>query len=339
MTLLAPPRDAWYIAAASSEVARRPVSRTIFDEPIVLFRDEDDRAVALVDRCLHRNMQLSAGRVVGGCLECPYHGWRYDGAGRCVAIPSLDPSVRVALPEIPRYPTAEGDGYVWVWMGRDEPGEPPRRFPHLRERGWTTFSMTTRFPAGAFACLENFLDCPHTVFVHRGWFRTRDPRQVRARVQRHHDRVVAEFVDERPARSVVRTLFFPAGTPLCHTDQFVLPATSRVDYAFGTDRHFIITSECTPVSEHETLVYTVITFRYRRLGALVRLVFQPMARFIIRQDVAILGLQTSQLRRFGGARFTTVETDLFARGIRALWTAAADGRSASPISDDVAIRF
>jgi phenylpropionate dioxygenase-like ring-hydroxylating dioxygenase large terminal subunit len=23
-------------------------------------------------------------------LECPYHGWRFDGDGRCVEIPSLD---------------------------------------------------------------------------------------------------------------------------------------------------------------------------------------------------------------------------------------------------------
>src|SRR5262245_24527932 len=181
--------------------------------------------------------------------------------------------------------------------------------------------MRNGFEAGAFACLENFLDCPHTVFVHRGWFRTRDPRPLTAEVRRFRDRVEAVFQDEQPAWSLVRTLFFPAA-PLQHTDRFLLPATSRVDYAFSPDRHFVITSQCTPVTEEETRVYTVVSFRFGRLGPLVRLLLEPVCRRIIAQDVRVLRRQTAQLRRFGGPRFTVVDTDLFARHIRLLWARA-----------------
>ena len=31
---------------------------------------------------------MSAGRVVDGCIECPFHGFRFDGAGACVALPA-----------------------------------------------------------------------------------------------------------------------------------------------------------------------------------------------------------------------------------------------------------
>ena len=92
-------------------------------------------------------------------------------------------------------------------------------------------------------------------------------------------------------------------------------------------------------------VDTVITFRCGRLGPLVRLVFEPIARRILRQDVKILARQTAQLRRFGGARFVSVETDLFARYIRALWRAAAtppDAGEVTPAPDadlTVGIRF
>ena len=345
MDLIAPPRNHWYIAARARELGRRSIARTVLGEPLALFRDADGRPAAVLDRCLHRNMALSAGRVVGGCLECPYHGWRYDDRGRCVAIPALEIGAAARGLAVPAYRAVESDGYVWVFMGAGAPPSGPFRFPHLGERGWTTFRMRTRFEASAHACVENFLDCPHTVFVHRGWFRTRDTRQVDARVRRGADRVEVEFVDEPRAPSVITALFFPPAEPLVHWDRFFLPAISRVDYRFSADRHFIITSQCTPVAEHETVVDTVITFRCGRLGPLVRLGFEPIARRILRQDVRVLARQTAQLRRFGGARFVSVETDLFARHIRALWRAAggpppeAGAGEASTEESTIAIRF
>jgi phenylpropionate dioxygenase-like ring-hydroxylating dioxygenase large terminal subunit len=46
---------------------------------------------AAVDECPHRLAPLSEGRVVDGGLECPYHGWQFEGAGGgCVAIPQLE---------------------------------------------------------------------------------------------------------------------------------------------------------------------------------------------------------------------------------------------------------
>lgn len=342
-------RGSWYIAATSAELGRRPLARMLFDEPVVLFRDGTGQPAALQDRCLHRNMALSRGRVVDGCLECPYHGWRYDGGGHCRRIPAASPDTPLPrLPALPAYRVVEHDGYLWVRPAGERPPAAPLRFPHLGERGWTSFRMQTRFEAPVFACLENFLDCPHTVFVHRGWFRTRDPRPLTAEVRRFRDRAEAVFHDERPARSLVSALFFPAGARLVHTDRFLLPTTSRVDYAFTPDRHFIITSQCTPVADDVTDVYTVVSFRFGRLGPLVRLALEPICRRIIRQDVRVLRRQTEHTRRFGAPRFTTVPTDLFARHIRALWArveregipdASAWDRDVPEVKATVPIRF
>jgi phenylpropionate dioxygenase-like ring-hydroxylating dioxygenase large terminal subunit len=337
---LSPPRGHWYVAARGRDVGRRPAASTVLGEPLVLFRGAGGRPAALPDRCAHRNMALSAGRVVGGCVECPYHGWRYDAGGRCALVPSLADG-RCPPVALRAYPAVESDGYVWVFMGQAPPLTRPFAFPHLGEPGWTTFRMRTRFAGSAFACVENFLDCPHTVFVHRGWFRTRDPRPLRARVRRLADRVEADFVDEAPAPSVVSALFFPRDEPLAHSDRFLLPAISRVDYRFGARRHFIITSQCTPVSPDETLVYTVVTFRFGRIAPLVRLALEPLSRWIIRQDVRVLARQTANLRRFGGPRFHSTDGDLFARHIQALWRQAGAGAAPAPpeVETQVAIRF
>lgn len=312
----------------------------------MLFRGEDGRPAALRDRCAHRNAALSRGRVTGGCLECAYHGWRYRGDGACALIPSLaEPGAIPGRIGVPAFPAVESDGYVWVYLGARTPAEPPRRFPHKGEAGWTTFTMANRFEAGAFACLENFLDCPHTVFVHRGLFRSAEARPVRARLSCKTDSVEAEFAEERDAQSVVSRLLFPKRRRMVHTDRFLMPTTSRVDYSFGADRHFIITSQCTPVTEHETDVYTVITFRFGRIGALVRLVFEPLSRRIIRQDKGVLKAQAENLKRFGSARWTSVESDLVGPHILRLWAEALrTGRAGEPAridgeQQDVVLRF
>jgi len=66
----------------------RPLRVGLMDQPIALFRTSAGPA-ALIDRCPHRNVPLSGGRVCGDALVCPYHGWSFDASGRCVAVPGV----------------------------------------------------------------------------------------------------------------------------------------------------------------------------------------------------------------------------------------------------------
>src|SRR4051812_5489652 len=81
-------RNAWYAAAWSDElVAQKPLACMMLGDPIVLYRRSDGSPSALEDRCVHRSMPLSLGRVHGDVIECGYHGLQYDCAGACVRIP------------------------------------------------------------------------------------------------------------------------------------------------------------------------------------------------------------------------------------------------------------
>jgi len=311
-------RDYWYIAAESRELKQKPISVTLLGEHIVLFRAERGEVAALQDRCSHRNMALSRGRASSGCITCPYHGWQFNGAGRCVQIPSLGHDAPLPNHGVRAYPVREREGFIWVYTGESLPDSDPFEFPHRGEPGWTSFQMRTRFHASVEACLENFLDCPHTVYVHQGWFRSHDTRELSAMVRSAVDSVEVEFQGEPISRSLVSRLFFPAGKQLRHTDRFQMPNISRVDYDFGPDRHFIITSQCTPLEEYETEVHTVISFSFGRIAPLVRLLLQPVCHKIIRQDVEILAAQTEQIRRFGGPQFCHVETDLLGLKIKSM---------------------
>ncbi len=319
----------WYIAARERAVRRKPQTVTLFNRHYVLFHQGGNRFAALEDRCPHRNAPLSAGQVCHGHIQCPYHGWQFDGSGRLVSIPALDGQT---LPQL-SVPTAHclaQDGYVWLCPGT--PATPaPLPFPHLGEAGWVSFRMRTRFNAPVEQCLENFLDCPHAVYVHRHWFRAPTGRPVAATLHHLADGARVDYVDEPREQSWVWRLLQNSQTRMQHSDRFIAPATSRVDYRFSDQRHYIITSSCTPLDEETTEVHTVISFRVGRWGHLVRLMFEPLSRLIIAQDVAIMRRQRDNIRRFGGReRFYLSQADVLLPAILAWRRALAEGREPPP---------
>ncbi len=223
-----------------------------------------------------------------------------------------------ALPDarISAFSCVEQEGYVWVCLAEQPERALPPVFPYLGEPGWTTFRMFNRFEAPVESCLENFLDCPHATFVHKHWFRTPTNREVRCNVRFLDDGAVAEYFDEPREKSLVWSMLSPSKGDMKHTDRYIASSTTRVDYVFSEDRHYTITSSCTPVDDHLTDVYTVITFRYKQLGALIRLFFEPMSRRIIAQDVATLKLQHQNLARHYNPSFRVIEQDVLLPHIR-----------------------
>jgi phenylpropionate dioxygenase-like ring-hydroxylating dioxygenase large terminal subunit len=330
-------KDWWYVACTAEELPGGAViARTIIEERLVLYRDGAGQPVAFIDRCLHRNAELSGGQVEKGCLVCPYHGWTYGSEGQVVRIPSegagppaasgpgSDTSAACATgsagagavrKKIERFPTREQDGLVWVFMGSGDPaalGREPFRFPFHGDPAFASYYMVTRFDGGVTDCAENFMDVPHTVTVHAGWFRSVAKKRVHATVERTRSSVHVTYHMDRDDIGFSRYLFNPRGEETTHTDQFFMPNVTRVDYRFGSRRWFIITSQCTPVTPVETLVYTAITYTLG-MGRWFDRVIVPALRWytrrVIQQDVDIMENQTRSLRRYGKS-FLNAEADL-----------------------------
>jgi len=114
-----------------------------------------------------------------------------------------------------------------------------------------------------------------------------------------------------------------------HTDRYIAPSTSRVDYRFAEDKHYIVTSSCTAVNEKVTDVYTVITFRYKSWAPLVRLFFEPMSHRIIAQDVETLRQQHANLGKHEDRGFRIIEQDVLLPHIRRWRRALASGNHPS----------
>jgi len=320
----------WYVAATSNELRRgKPLGVTILEEGIVLFRNTEGKATALIDRCLHRNAALSKGDVFDGCIGCPYHGWTYNADGELVTVPSEGPEhfARPGL-RVERFPVIEQDGLVWLYMGTPERAneKQPFRMPHAGERGWSSYMMLTRFDGDVTDLVENFMDVPHTAFVHAGWFRkATNAKRAEATVERTRDAVHVEYFQPDDSIGFTKWLLNPDGKPMTHTDRFFMPNVTRVDYMWGERRGFVITSQITPISPDRAIVYTSISFRFGIFNPIARVLLPAYTRAVIQQDVRIMAVQTSNLARFGARRFHSTEADAIHRAIESLREHAAAG--------------
>ena len=127
---------------------RKPVGVTRLGEGLVLWRDSSGAVVCMADRCSHRAAQLSLGWVREDCIVCPFHGLRFDSAGRCVLIPANGERQPVSRGfDVPRRIVREAHGLIWYWHGDSEPFEEILRFlrHQTRAREPATCSATTRF--------------------------------------------------------------------------------------------------------------------------------------------------------------------------------------------------
>lgn len=98
----------WTDAAAASDVTVGGLLQAdVADVPVLLSRLTDGTVVAYVDRCTHRGGPLHEGTIVDGCVECPWHGSRFELSDGTVA---QGPATR---PQ-PRYEVREVDGRIQV---------------------------------------------------------------------------------------------------------------------------------------------------------------------------------------------------------------------------------
>ncbi|HZU85046.1 MAG TPA: aromatic ring-hydroxylating dioxygenase subunit alpha [Polyangiaceae bacterium] len=340
-------KNQWFVAARSRELGRRPLATSLFGTPIVLFRDAAGRAGALVDRCPHRNVPLSLGRVAGdGTLECAYHGWRFDARGGCRFVPSLTSASEAKARRAHAFPTVEQQGFVWVYSSAspgldavEAPRTSPHRFELLDAEGYDTVVQVVEARGTLYSTIENALDVPHTAFLHRGLFRSASRGvTVTARVRRERDRVVAEYVGEpRPTGMVARVLS-PSGGIVTHFDRFILPSIAQVEYRIGTENHLVVDSAMTPLGDFSTRIYAVVSYRTRLPRALVRPLVRPLALRIFGQDAFILSKQTETIRAFGGEQFASTEVDVLGRHVWRLLRAAERGDT-QPGEEQVEVRL
>ena len=158
----------WYAILDSNEVPRgRPVGVTRMGEKLVAWRDAQGQVTVMQDLCPHRGVALSAGKLIGDCVECPFHGFQYDPSGRCVLIPANGKNTPVPKAfQVPSYPTREAHDLIYIWWGEPQPAYPPLPFFLDIGEGFTHSTLRDHWSVHYSRAIENQLDVVHLPFVH-----------------------------------------------------------------------------------------------------------------------------------------------------------------------------
>ena len=172
--------NCWYGLAWAEELdSGRPLPRTALGKKLVVFRDADGQARALLDRCPHRFAPLSLGSVDAGVLRCMYHGLGFGGNGQCVSNP------QGAIPEratVRAFPVVERHHMLWFWPGdpdlADPSGIPDFSFQdQSTEDDWVIFGYT-HVETDYQNETDNLMDLSHAEFLHVNTFGGGDPNGI-----------------------------------------------------------------------------------------------------------------------------------------------------------------
>jgi len=190
-------RRYWHPVAAVTELDERPLKPVrLMGEDLVLYKDLSGN-YGLLDRyCAHRNADLSNGMVEANGVRCSYHGWAYEGGGRCVAKPFED---IVQMPGAPTrghtrlkaYKVQAKGGMLWTYMGP----EPTPLVPDWEPLSWNNGFVQIVFaevPCNWLQCQENSIDPVHFEWQHFN-FSVRAEGKVGPYVPRHLKLSFKEF--------------------------------------------------------------------------------------------------------------------------------------------------
>jgi len=161
--------DQWYAILESREVKRNhPVGITRMGEKMVAWRDHNGSVVIQSDLCPHRGAALSAGKIMGDALQCPFHGFEYDPSGQCVLIPANGKNAPVPKTfKVKSYIVREQNGYVFIWWGREQETYPPLPEFNDLDSSFSTSEDHAHWSVDYSRAIENQLDVFHLPFPHR----------------------------------------------------------------------------------------------------------------------------------------------------------------------------
>lgn len=159
----------WYPMATGEELTDTPLKVKALGQDFVVFRDSAGKAHCVANTCIHRGGSLAGGKVRGDNIQCPYHGWQFDGEGNCKKIPSLGANAKIpGRTRIDAYPVEERYGLIFAFLGDlPEADRPPiLEVKEWGQEGWRT--TLQHFPIEGYyeRSIENGIDPAHNEYVH-----------------------------------------------------------------------------------------------------------------------------------------------------------------------------
>lgn len=294
----------------------KPIGKKLLGTPLALFRDSSGKVQALLDRCPHRHIALSEGKVVNGQIECPYHGWKFNGQGYCTHVPGME-STPYKSPLVPAINAQESMGLIWICLeSSTEHTQPIPPSPTMDQV--FSFVIPARLRTTLEDAAENLLDGFHTHFVHPGLVRHDSTRQrVQATVKPIENGIEAHYAGETLQSGIVSRFF--EGDRTRSLGRFRLPGIAEIEYYGRQGLNLQITAYMTPEDDDYLNIQALVSTRKDWIPQwlkekIIRTILEP----VLQQDIDILERQYNNRKRHSSAQYVVSPIDLLGPHIRNL---------------------
>eukprot|EP01135_Chromosphaera_perkinsii_P003022 Nk52_evm4s233 gene=Nk52_evmTU4s233 len=162
--------NGWFKIAESGDI---PIGKVKYVRALgcdfAVFRGTDGKARVIHAFCPHMGANMAGGEVKENLLECPFHGWKFNGDGKVEDIPYLEGEKIPECATTKSWSVRELHRQILIYFdaeGRDPPYE-PHVAPELTEENFVYRGKVTRFVnmhIQDFA--ENSADTAHFGFLH-----------------------------------------------------------------------------------------------------------------------------------------------------------------------------
>ncbi len=217
-------RDLYWLPAVLSarlEADGAPVRVRLFGENFVAFRATDGRVGFLDEACPHRGVSLALGRNEDCAIRCIFHGWKISVTGEVLEVPNeaSNPECFRGTVKVRHFPTVEGAGIVWVWLGEGE-APPPPNFEWMDLPPNQAYACGIELNANWLQGVEATIDSSHIALLHQSWLES-SPTDMAATRVNSAVRYQFESTDYGIRAAALREA--PDGSCVARVTEFVMP--------------------------------------------------------------------------------------------------------------------
>ncbi|MBC7741970.1 MAG: aromatic ring-hydroxylating dioxygenase subunit alpha [Bdellovibrionaceae bacterium] len=292
-------KNHWYLALPSAHLKiNKMVSLEIMGEPILFFRKSNGEISAICDICPHRGIPLKFGRVVNDQVECPYHGWKFDGGGVCRDIPSLTSEQKLDCTKIKikSYSLRELYGGIWIFIGDNDFDQSlapqPPLFAGIPLDAKPQLCEVVLFPCHIDHAVIGLMDPAHGPFVHQSWF-WRSTKSIHEK-RKQFGPVPFGFQMKRHEPSKNSKAYRILGGEPTTEITFQIPGT-RVEHVQVGEKSFYSLTALMPLGENKT---QVVQMAFWNIGwlSLAKPLVKQFGRTFLGQDLDAVTKQQEGLK-------------------------------------------
>jgi 5,5'-dehydrodivanillate O-demethylase len=184
-------RRYWQPIAAAVELEKAWTRRVrLLGENLVLFRDRQGRRGLIAEQCPHRRASFAHGIPTENGIRCPYHGWEFSAAGKCLSQPN-EPDNCAFREKVttPAYPVEELGGLLFAYLG-PEPRPLLPRFDGFVAEGAIRMMGRALLPINWLQIMENSVDPIHTEWLHGHQYEFQKEQEgVKVAISTRHEKI------------------------------------------------------------------------------------------------------------------------------------------------------